>query len=207
MKDPAELGLSGLRKVEARMREIKDRFEKQEKKTIPLPFVTVMGEAVKKDDLATKERSTSLADDIPGYDFPRGGDGRVPEEILDEMILRKARKYGVDENIVRAVIQMESGGKAHVVSSAGAMGLMQLMPSTAKMLGVEDAFDPEQNMDGGVRYLKMMLDRYKGDERLALAAYHSGPARVDNYGGIPPFPIVNRYVKTVMAITEKARRE
>lgn len=207
MKDPAELGFSGVRKVEARMREIKDRFEIQEQKTVSSSFVQVMEKAEKKNGLTSRKGSGCLEESIPGYDSSSEKSGKIPQAILDGMIRRKAREYEVDEDLVRSVIQMESGGKARVVSSAGAMGLMQLMPSTAKMLGVEDAFDPEQNMDGGIRYLKMMLDRYNGDEKLALAAYHSGPGSVDKYGGIPPFPIVNRYVKTVTAITEKARRE
>lgn len=205
MKDPSELRLSGVAKVEARIREISDRFEKPEpKKTV---FVQVLEKAEKKDLTISERGSSRSAGDIPGYDPSRETPGRIPQASLEEMILRKSREYGVDGDLIRAVIQMESGGKAHVVSSAGAMGLMQLMPSTAKMLGVEDAFDPEQNMDGGVRYLKMMLDRFNGDEKLALAAYHSGPGRVEQYGGIPPFPIVNRYVKTVTSIVEKARRE
>jgi len=205
LKDPSELRLSGVAKVEARIREISDRFEKPEpKKTV---FVQVLEKAEKKDLTISERGSSRSAGDIPGYDPSRETPGRIPQASLEGMILRKSREYGVDGDHIRAVIQMESGGKAHVVSSAGAMGLMQLMPSTAKMLGVEDAFDPEQNMDGGVRYLKMMLDRFNGDEKLALAAYHSGPGRVEQYGGIPPFPIVNRYVKTVTSIVEKARRE
>lgn len=205
MKDPSELRLSGVAKVEARIREISDRFEKPEpKKTV---FVQVLDKAEKKGLPISEREPSRSAGDIPGYDPSRETPGRIPQASLDGMILRKSREYGVDGDLIRAVIQMESGGKAHVVSSAGAMGLMQLMPSTAKMLGVEDAFDPEQNMDGGVRYLKMMLDRFNGDEKLALAAYHSGPGRVEQYGGIPPFPIVNRYVKTVTSIVEKARRE
>lgn len=126
---------------------------------------------------------------------------------LDDLIRDKANAYGVDENLVRSVIRMESGGNPKATSRVGAMGLMQLMPSTAEMLGVKDAYDPEQNLDGGIRYLKSLLEKYNGREDLSLAAYHSGPSRVDRYGGIPPYPAVNRYVKCILAMTGKARGE
>jgi len=131
--------------------------------------------------------------------------GRKDPVDLEDLIIKNSEKYGVDEDLVRAVIKMESGGNPKAVSSAGAQGLMQLMPSTAEMLGVKDPFDPEQNVDGGVRYLRDMLQRYGGNERLGLAAYHSGPSRVDRYGGVPPHPAVTHYVKTVQAIVERTR--
>lgn len=126
---------------------------------------------------------------------------------LDDLIMDKANAYGVDEDLVRSVIRMESGGNPKATSRVGAMGLMQLMPSTAEMLGVKDAYDPEQNLDGGIRYLKSLLEKYNGREDLSLAAYHSGPSRVDRYGGIPPYPAVNRYVKCILAMTGRAREE
>ncbi len=207
MKTPPGIPVAGVRKIEARIREICVRFEDTVPPRRPPEFVEVLKKVEKKEKPGPGPSPVKSGREIPGYARPEGGPGRVAPDILESMILRKSREHGVDRNLIRAVVQMESGGKANVVSSAGAMGLMQLMPSTARMLGVEDAFDPEQNMDGGVRYLQMMLDRFNGDEKLALAAYHSGPGRVEEYGGIPPFPIVNRYVKTVSAIVEKLRRE
>lgn len=126
--------------------------------------------------------------------------------LIEKVLERKCRKYGVKESLVKAVMEMESGGNPKAVSKAGAMGLMQLMPSTAKMLGVNNPFDIEENLDGGIRYLKMLLEKYEGNEELALAAYHSGPARVDKYGGVPPYPIVRHYVRTVLALMNKRER-
>jgi soluble lytic murein transglycosylase-like protein len=117
-----------------------------------------------------------------------------------------AEEYNIDEELIRAVIQVESGWNADAVSSKGAMGLMQLMPRTAEMLGVEDAFDPERNVEGGVKYLSQLTDKYEGDVEKALAAYNAGPSRVDAAGGAP-FPVTQRYVDNVMALYYRYREE
>ena len=122
-------------------------------------------------------------------------------------ITRVADVYNIDEELIRAVIQVESGWKQDAVSVKGAMGLMQLMPRTAAMLGVDDAFDPEQNIEGGVKYLAQLTDKYKGDVEMALAAYNAGPSRVDAAGGIPPIQETTRYVKNVMALYHRYREE
>jgi soluble lytic murein transglycosylase-like protein len=108
-----------------------------------------------------------------------------------------AEKHRVDPRLVRAVIATESNWNAGAVSSKGARGLMQLHPDTAQQLGVADAFDPAQNVDGGVRYLGMMLDRYNGDVHMALAAYNAGPGAVDRSGGIPRITETQNYVQKV----------
>lgn len=115
------------------------------------------------------------------------------------IIENAANKYNINSAVIKAVIKAESNFNPNVVSSAGAMGLMQLMPDTARGLGVEDAFDPVQNIEGGVKFLRSMLDQFGGNLELALAAYNAGPGNVTKYGGIPPFEETQEYVKKIMS--------
>jgi soluble lytic murein transglycosylase-like protein len=116
---------------------------------------------------------------------------------LDQMVQQTAEKHNVDPALVRAVISTESNWNASALSSKGAQGLMQLVPGTARQLGVGNAFDPAQNVDGGVRYLGMLLQRYNGDLKLALAAYNAGPSIVDRFGGVPNYRETRNYVEKV----------
>lgn len=121
------------------------------------------------------------------------GDGEY-----DRIIFRLAREHGVEAALVKAVIQAESGFDPDAVSPRGARGLMQLMPLVAKSHGVKNPSDPSQNIRGGVRLLRKLLDRFDNDSRLALAAYNAGGATVERYGGLPPYGETRRYVAAVL---------
>lgn len=116
------------------------------------------------------------------------------------IIKRHAEKYELDPSLIRAVITAESGFDPSAVSTKGAMGLMQLMPATAYLMGVGNPFNPEENIAGGVRYLKLLLDRYNGNLKLALAAYNAGPKTVEKYGAIPPISETKDYIKKILTM-------
>jgi soluble lytic murein transglycosylase-like protein len=116
----------------------------------------------------------------------------------DQAIARAGHRYSVDPSLVKAVIHVESLFDTTAVSPKGALGLMQLMPRTAALVGVDDAFDPWQNIRGGTRYLGYLLKRFKGDLELSLAAYNAGESTVRRYGGMPPYRETRSYVKRVL---------
>ena len=125
----------------------------------------------------------------------------MPGESLDKLISTAAEREGVNPKLVRALVKRESAGKPCAVSPKGAQGLMQLMPATQSDLGISDPFDAEANVNGGVRYLKQMLDRYEGNTALALAAYNAGPQRVAAGPGskLPDIPETQAYVVAILA--------
>ena len=125
----------------------------------------------------------------------------------DPLIEQYATRSDVPVELVRAVVAVESGSNPTARSSAGAMGLMQLMPETATELGVSDPYDPADNLRGGITYLKQLLDQYGGNEEIALAAYNAGPGAVERYGNrVPPFPETLDYVRRVRSAAEAAAR-
>jgi soluble lytic murein transglycosylase-like protein len=124
----------------------------------------------------------------------------------EDLIRQNAERHGVSADLVRAVIQAESNFNRYAVSPKGAMGLMQLMPATARDLGVRDPFHPGENIRGGVAYLAGLLTRFNQDVERALAAYNAGAARVDQYNGVPPYRETQNYVKKITGATKTAKR-
>lgn len=127
-------------------------------------------------------------------------------DAFDHLIRKVADREGVDRGLVKAVIHTESGFNPSALSKPGAQGLMQLMPATAQRYAVRNVFDPADNIDGGVRYLRYLLKRYENDLTLALAAYNAGEKNVERYDGVPPFPETQDYVKRVLSRYEKLYR-
>lgn len=126
-----------------------------------------------------------------------------PDGLIDRSVFKAARKYNLNPDLIRAVIRAESNFQVDAKSPAGAQGLMQLMPATARELGVTNSFDIDQNIDGGSRYLRQMLDRYAGDLKMALSAYNAGPGNVDKYGGRVPFAETRQYVDRVLRFSRQ----
>jgi soluble lytic murein transglycosylase-like protein len=124
----------------------------------------------------------------------------VPSEKLSDLLDRWSGEHELDSRLVHAVVQVESGYNPRALSNKGAIGLMQLMPETARELGVGDPWDPEQNVRGGTAYLKQMIDMFSGDLELALAAYNAGPTAVLDHAGIPPYADTRAYVRQVLCL-------
>lgn len=151
---------------------------------IVAPLFTDMEETIKSDNAPTDDSGPKPA--------------LKPNTLFHPIISRAAAQYQIDPDLVRAIIFAESGYNPTAVSKKGAMGLMQLMPGTAKAMGVEDCFDPEHNIFGGVKYFKKLFIQFDGDVKLALAAYNAGSRRVREFNGVPPFKATKHYIQKVM---------
>lgn len=168
--------MQGISKVLERMNTIEQRFKSS---TGPIgDFSKILAGAQQSSSITTKNSAT---DDI------------------SKIIQFTAKKYGVDEKLVMAVAKVESNLAPDAISSAGAVGVMQLMPETAQGLGVRNSKDPRENIDGGVRYLKQLMTTFDSDVTKAVAAYNAGPQSVKKYNGTPPYPETQAYVEKVMA--------
>lgn len=181
------------------------------------PRVTVY---VRPDGIPELTKRPGELDDKPGYTpfdvrlhrisvsrtyASKSADAFVPEDIK-VCVHESAERYRLDPDLVYAVIRAESNFNVNAVSSAGARGLMQLMPGTAAEMGVTNIFHPAENIDGGCQYLAKMLELFGGDLRLALAAYNAGPQTVKNYAGVPPYKETNDYIERVMRYHAEHRR-
>ena len=148
--------------------------------------------------------TTPIISEQPNKPLSQSKSARSSEkEIIEHSIHKAAQKYNLPSSLIKAVIKAESNFDPNAVSSAGAQGLMQLMPATADELGVTNSFNIEQNIDGGSHYLRKMLDKFGGNTKLALAAYNAGPGTVEKFNGNVPYPETRNYIKRVMRFSAK----
>ena len=166
------------------------------------PFAALVQQAMAGNDPATATASAA-APSAPVAAAP----AMVPPEQIDKLVSANASTFNVDPNLIKAIIANESGFNANATSNVGAQGLMQLMPGTASGLGVSNAYDPAQNVWGGSKYIKGLLDRFGGDMTRAVAAYNAGPGAVEKYGGVPPYAETQNYVQNVLSSYEKYKAQ
>lgn len=146
-------------------------------------------------------------DGIPYAGAAPNAPSPVASAEIDRLVSANSATWNVDPALIKAIIANESGFNANATSNAGAQGLMQLMPGTAAGLGVTDAYDPAQNVWGGTRYMRGLLDRFGGNTELAVAAYNAGPGAVEKYSGVPPYAETQNYVQNVLASYEKYKAQ
>ena len=196
------MDLSGVRQIQARIAEIEGQFSLQNQQLPGLDFAAKLQQEMDKNVTAAADKAHA-AQRVQESSAAHKPVGAAQENLanpdLARMIHTAAAKYGVDPKLVSAVAEVESGGDQNAVSSAGAVGVMQLMPETAAGLGV-NPYNMESNVEGGAKYLREMLDTFDGDVKKAVAAYNAGPNAVKAYGGVPPYAQTQNYVTSVLDI-------
>ncbi|MDK2871592.1 MAG: hypothetical protein PWQ16_944 [bacterium] len=203
------MALDGLKRVMRRIEEIRRGFDELSKfrsrsvEQYKAPsFKEVFLKEVERSEEEGVKRENRVEDLSPL--LPR--DSFKEDSSIEDVVNRASKLYKLDPKLVMAVIEAESNFNPKALSPKGAMGLMQLMPDTAREMGVRDPFDVEENIMGGVKYLNYLSEKYKGNLELVLAAYNAGPGAVDKYGGIPPYKETQDYVRKVLSIYRKLKR-
>ncbi|QSO46122.1 lytic transglycosylase domain-containing protein [Alicyclobacillus mengziensis] len=158
-----------------------------------------LGGAAAGNIFSNKSVSSSVANDLfPGMNAMAGSSTNIPSQTVADAVNQASTAFGLPAQLINSVIQTESAYQPNAVSSAGAIGLMQLMPATAREMGVQNPYDPIQNIWGGTRYLSSLVNQFHGDVKLAVAAYNAGPEAVVTHGGVPPYPETQQYVQKVL---------
>lgn len=203
------MALDGLRKVIKRIEEIRrnfnelSRFQQRVKGGNESSFRELYVKEIDKREALDRGKVEEV--EVESRTSSAYKEPRKAAPYIKDIVNRASRAYGVDPDLVMAVMKVESNFNPHTISPKGAIGLMQLMPDTAQEMGVSDPFDVEENVMGGVKYLRYLSEKYKGNLELVLAAYNAGPGAVDRYGGIPPYKETQDYVKRVLSIYKKLK--
>jgi len=196
------MDLSGVKQIQARIAEIEGQFNLPNQQLPGLDFAAKLRQEIDKNSTsaATKAQAAQHVQKTAAAEKTVAAEPvNYANPQLTHMIHEAAAKYAVDPKLVSAVAEVESGGNQNAVSSAGAIGVMQLMPDTAAELGV-NPYDMKSNVEGGAKYLREMLDTFDGDVKKAVAAYNAGPNAVKAYGGVPPYAQTQNYVTSVLDI-------
>lgn len=196
--------------ISSELAAVANRIEQITGAPVQLPGLPAPGAATQGTSsfAATLQAQMNAGEEDPG---PAGGEdganapAMIPPAQIDALVGDNAQAQDVDPALIKAIIANESGFNANATSKVGAQGLMQLMPGTASALGVTNAYDPAQNVAGGTKYIKGLLDRFNGNVPLAVAAYNAGPGAVEKYGGVPPYAETQNYVQNVLASYAKYR--